>query len=414
MPKLAIPLTATQVKAARPKECEYTLSDSEGLALRIRPSGSRTWLFSYRQLVTKKRKNIAFGSYPEITLASARKLRFDARTLLASGVDPKEYRDEQQATKLIDASNTLKQVTKEWIKIKRSQVSSDHADDIYRSLEKDIFPRLGNVAINDITARGTIDVIKPIAARGNHETVKRLCQRLNEVAVFAVNTGLLQHNSLAGIKSAFQTPVKNHLPTLKPEELPELMKTLSRASLKYNTRCLIEFLLHTMVRPGEAAGALWEEIDLENALWRIPASRMKGQREHSVPLTAQVLAILEEMKEISGHRVHVFSGDRNPKQHMNPYTANMALKRMGLSGRLCAHGLRSLASTTLNEHAFDYALIESALSHSIGSEVSQAYNRAEHVERRRVMMAWWSNHINDATLTSMISKPSNIVNIKEG
>ena len=169
-----------------------------------------------------------------------------------------------------------------------------------------------------------------------------------------------------------------------------------------------------MVRPGEAAGTCWSEIDVENALWTIPASRMKRNREHVVPLTPQILALLEEMKPLSGNRVHVFPGDRNPKQHMNPYSANMALKRMGLSGRLCAHGLRSLASTTLNENTFDYALIEAALSHSIGSEVAQAYNRATYTERRRVMMTWWSTHIVEATLTSMTGQPSNIINIKEG
>jgi len=171
------------------------------------------------------------------------------------------------------------------------------------------------------------------------------------------------------------------------------MKDISYASIKLVTRYLIEWQLHTMVRPSEAAGAKWQEIDFENKLWIIPAERMKKKREHLVPLTEQTLEILERLRPLSGHREYLFPADRNPRSHINEQTANMALKRMGYEKRLVAHGLRALASTTLNQHGFDPDVVEAALAHIDKNEVRRAYNRADYLERRRVMMDWWSDNV---------------------
>lgn len=400
MPKRVVPLTATQVKSAKPKDKEYNLSDGDGLMLRIRPTGTKLWLFNYRHPITKKRTNLAFGSYPDVSLAGARMKRTEARELLAQGISPKQHRAEQEATKRRETTNTLEKIAAQWLEVKRTKVSDDHAFDIWRSLEKHIFPYLGQTPIGEISAPGTIDVIRSIAAKGTLETVKRVCQRLNEIMVYATNTGLIHHNPIVGIRDAFQTPVKQNLPTLPPEELPELLKAISRASIRFPTRCLIEWQLHTIVRPSEAAGVRWDEIDFEKELWHIPAERMKRKRAHTVPLTPQMRAILEEMRPISGRRDHIFPGEKNPRQHINASTANMALKRMGFGGRLVAHGFRSLASTVLNEQAFDPDVIESALAHVIGNEVRAAYNRAKYLDRRRVMMCWWSEHIEKQAFSS--------------
>ncbi len=215
--------------------------------------------------------------------------------------------------------------------------------------------------------------------------------------VFAVNTGLLHENPLAGIKKAFEVPKKKHMPTLKPDELPEFMQALSVASIKIITRCLIEWQLHTMCRPNESAGARWEEIDVEAKTWTIPAERMKMNRAHTIALTEQTLAIIEFIKPISGHREFLFPADRNARKHANTSTANVAISRMGFKGRLVAHGLRALASTTLNEQGFDKDVIESCLSHIDSNEVRKAYNRSEYLERRKVVMQWWSDHIDEAS-----------------
>jgi len=233
------------------------------------------------------------------------------------------------------------------------------------------------------------------------ETVKRLCQRLNEVMVHAVNAGIIETNPLAGIGKAFKNPVKQHLPTLKPKELPFLLHTLSMASIKLTTRFLIEWQLHTMVRTNEAAGTRWDEIDFDQGLWNIPAERMKKKKAHVVPLTNQSLALLELIRPISGRSEFVFPSDRDPRKHANPQTANTALKRMGFDKQLVAHGMRSLASTILNEEGFDPDVIEAALAHTGKDEVRNAYNRASYIERRKPVMKWWSEHIEKAASGSV-------------
>ncbi len=178
---------------------------------------------------------------------------------------------------------------------------------------------------------------------------------------FATNCGLIQANPLTGIKAAFKKPKKENMAALQPTELPELMAAIANASIKRTTRCLLEWQLHTMTRPSEASASKWDEIDINGKVWTIPAERMKKRREHRIPLTEQALELLEVMKPISGHREFVFPSNRDPKKPCNSQTANMALKRMGFAGRLVSHGLRSLASTTLNEQGFEADLIEAAL-----------------------------------------------------
>lgn len=407
----ATPLTNTEVKQAKPKEKVYKLSDGKGLQLRVRPNGNKSWLLDYMKPYTNKRSSIGFGGYPDVSLAQARKLREKARELLAQNIDPKEDKDELKRHQQEKQANTFEQVAANWFDIKKAEIKPDTAKDLWRSLELHVFPSLAKYPISKITAPITIDILKPIAAKGTLETVKRLTQRLNEIMTYAVNTGLIHANPLSGIKSAFKKPAKNNMPTLTPDELPDFLKDLSYASIKLVTRSLIEWQLHTMVRPSEAAGAAWAEIDLENKLWTIPAERMKKGREHTVPLTEQSLEILERLQPVSGHREFVFPADRDPKKHVNEQTANAAIKRMGYQGRLVAHGLRALASTILNEQGFDGDVIESALSHIDKNEVRRAYNRSEYLERRRSVMYWWSNHIS-MSLTDYDSYTVNIAHLK--
>lgn len=401
MARTTKPLTNTEVKQSKPKEKVYTLSDGGGLQLRVKPNGSKLWLFDYYRPYTKKRTSISFGPFPPLSLAGARSKRDAAKQLLAKEIDPKEHRDETDRLNETAHSNTLEHIAAQWLKVKKAKVSADHAEDSWRSLELHIFPELGQLPIHKITAVKAIETMKPIAAKGSLETVKRLCQRLNEIMLYAVHTGLLTANPLTGIGKAFQPPAKQHLPTLKPEQLPTLMKTLSVASIKLTTRCLIEWQLHTMVRPSEAAGTRWDEIDIDNCLWNIPAERMKKKKPHTVPLSPQCLELLGTMKPISSRSEFVFPSDRNLRTHTNPQTANTALKRMGFNKQLVAHGLRALASTTLNEQGFDPDVIEAALAHISENEVRNAYNRAEYIQRRVPVMNWWSDHIDKAATGNM-------------
>jgi integrase len=401
MPRVTKPLTHTEVSKAKPKDKIYDLSDGSGLQLRIKPNGSKIWQLNYFRPYTKKRTSISLGAYPAVSLADARTKRKEARALLAKHIDPKEHREEQLRKSETANSNTLKHIAAQWLEIKKTKVTADHAQDSWRSLELHIFPVLGDIPIHKVTAIKAIDAIKPIAAKGSLETVKRICQRLNEVMTFAVNTGLITVNPLSGISKAFKTPSKQHQPTIEPAQLPDLMQALSLASIKITTRCLIEWQLHTIVRPGEAAGTRWREIDLEQKIWSIPAERMKKRKSHAVPLSPQSIALLEVMQPISGRSEYVFPSDRNPRTHIHAQTANMALKRMGFDKQLVAHGLRALASTTLNEQGFDPELIEAALAHTGKNEVRNAYNRATYINRRSSLMNWWSEHIEKAATGNM-------------
>lgn len=396
MARTTKPLTDTEVKKAKPKEKEYNLADGNGLYLRVKPNGSKLWLFNYTRPYTKKRANMGLGQYPALSLAKAREAKRENLELLGGNIDPSTHRIEQIKQRGEANKNTLERVAHSWFQVKKSKVTNDYGEDIYRSLALHIFPVLGAVPINEIKARLTIETLSPIAAKGSLETVKRLCQRLNEIMRYAVNTGLIDANPLSGISEAFESPIKKHMVTLKPEQLPELMKTIANASIKKTTRCLIEWQLHTMTRPSEAAGTRWAEIDLQKKLWVIPPERMKKKRTHTIPLSSQAIALLEVMRPISHNREHVFPADRNPRQHTHQQTANMALKRMGFGGLLVAHGMRALASTTLNEQNFNPDVIEAALAHTDKNEVRAAYNRAEYLDSRREMMKWWSDYIEQA------------------
>ena len=394
MPKVTKPLTNTEIKNARGKAKEYNLADGHGLSLRVRPGGEKYWIFNYQRPITKIRANISLGTYPAVTLFSARVTRSEYQALLAQGIDPKFHRDKHLEAKKTIAANTLKKVAADWLCVKRSKVSSDHADDIWRSLALHIFPHVGQMPINLITAPLVIKVLKPIEVKGSHETVKRLCQRLNEIMTFAVNTGIISGtNPLSGIRDAFIAPTKKHLPTLLPHQLDELVSRIYGASIRLTTRNLLLWQLHTMVRPSEAAAAEWAEIDFNAKLWIIPASRMKRKHKHIVPLSQEMINILDEMHIISSNSEFIFPSEVKPLESTNSQTANVALKRMGYEGQLVSHGMRSLASTILNEHGFSPDIIEKALAHKDKNTIRAAYNRAEYIEQRREMMCWWSARI---------------------
>ncbi|WP_413284187.1 integrase domain-containing protein [Vibrio sp. MA40-2] len=411
MAKKIAPLTNTQVKQAKASEKEYTLSDGDGLQLKIKPSGSKTWVFKYTKPFTKNRTNLGFGVYPEVSLAQAREKRKQARELLAQHVDPKVYKDEQRLKQQDQYSNTLQAVTENWFTIKKSSITEGYAKDIWRSLNLHIFPSLGKYPISSLTAPIVIAVLKNVAKSGNLETVRRLAQRLNEVMTFAVNTGLIHANPLSGIRAAFEKPVVKHMATIKPDELPELMRTLNASNLQVVTRALIEWQLHTMTRSNEAAKAEWSEIDLDKKLWVIPAERMKMKREHTVPLTEQsfaILSILERFKR--PYSTYLFPSNRDPKKHIHTETVNKVLRRIGYQNKLVAHGFRALASTTLNEQEFNPDVIEAALAHVDKNAVRKAYNRSEYLKHRTELMTWWSNHIENASKGSL-SITNNIINL---
>lgn len=393
MARTTRPLTNTEVLRAKADDKDMTLHDGDGLFLVIKTSGKKLWRFRYQRPTTKQRTMIGLGAFPALTLANARRLRADYLALLANGIDPQvqaEVAEEQQQIALDSLFST---VAANWFQLKSKSVTPDYAKDIWRSLEKDVFPAVGEIPVQQIKARSLVEALEPIKARGALETVRRLVQRVNEIMIYAVNTGLIDANPASGIGMAFEKPKKQNMPTLRPEELPNLMRSLIMSNLSLTTRCLIEWQLLTLVRPAEASGTKWSEINLDEKLWTIPAERMKAKREHIIPLSPQALEILEIMISISAHREHVFPSRNDPKQSMNSQTANAALKRIGYGGKLVAHGLRSIASTALNEAGFNPDVIEAALAHSDKNEVRRAYNRSTYLVQRKELMEWWGEKV---------------------
>lgn len=396
MARLTRPLTNNEILKAKPREKDFTLHDGDGLFLLVKISGKKLWRFRYQRPGTSSRTNLSLGSYPALSLAVARQMRDQNLTLLAQGIDPQQQQEQATEQRKIELESIFSVVAANWFQLKSKSVTEDYAKDIWRSLDKDVFPAIGEIPVQEIKARTLVEALEPIKARGALETVRRLVQRVNEIMIYAVNTGLIDSNPASGVGMAFERPKKQNMPTLRPEEMPKLMRSLVMSNLSVSTRCLIEWQLLTLVRPSEASGTRWEEIDLDAKLWTIPAERMKGKREHVVPLSPQALDILGVMKAISAHREHVFPSRNDPKQAMNSQTANAALKRIGYGGKLVAHGLRSIASTAMNEAGFNADVIEAALAHSDKDEVRRAYNRSTYLPQRQDLLAWWGDFIDKA------------------
>lgn len=396
------PLTDTEIKAAKPQDKDYQLYDGDGLTLLIKSSGSKLWQFRYYRPYTKQRTKQSFGAYPAVTLSDARKLRAESRSLLAKDIDPHEYQKNQIRNSQEAKTNTFQLVAERWWEVKKSTVTEDYGNDIWRSLERDVFPAIGDISVTDIKAHILVQAIQPVQARGALETVRRLCQRINEVMIYAQNTGLIDAVPSINIGKAFEKPKKKNMPSIRPEQLPQLMQTMRTANIILPTRCLFMWQLLTISRPAEAAEARWDEINFETKEWKIPAARMKMNREHTVPLSDAALAILELMKPLSGNREFIFPSRIKPTQPMNSQTVNAALKRAGFGGVLVSHGLRSIASTALNERGFPPDVIEAALAHVDKNEVRRAYNRSDYLEQRRPMMQWWADFIEEADKGSII------------
>lgn len=393
MARITRPLTNNEILKAKPREKDFTLHDGDGLFLLVKTSGKKLWRFRYQRPNSASRTNLSLGAYPALTLAAARQIRDQHLSLLAQDIDPQQQQEIVSEQRQIELDSVFSTVAANWFQLKSKSVTPDYAKDIWRSLDKDVFPAIGEIPVQEIKARTIIEALEPIKARGALETVRRLVQRINEIMIYAVNTGLLDGNPASGVGMAFERPKKQNMPTLRPEELPNLMRTLVMSNLSVPTRCLIELQLLTLVRPSEASGARWEEIDLDAKLWTIPAERMKAKREHVVPLSPQALQVLGFMKSISEHREHVFPSRNDPKQSMNSQTANAALKRIGYGGKLVAHGLRSIASTAMNEAGLNPDVIESALAHADKNEVRRAYNRSTYLEQRVELMRWWGSYV---------------------
>ncbi|EBG4358870.1 tyrosine-type recombinase/integrase [Salmonella enterica] len=387
-------LTAAAVQKAKPADKDYDMPDGHGLTLAVRTTGKKIWRFRYQRPASTARTNITLGYFPAMTLAAARTIHDEYLLLLSQGIDPKKLVQEEAEQQQQAIDSQFINVAKKWFAIKKtSGISEVHADDIWRSLEKNVFPVIGHTPVAELKAHILIAALEPVRARGALETLRRLTQRINEIMTFAVNSGLLDANPASTIGKVFEKPKKRHMATIRPERLPELVQRIETTNLSLMTRYLIKWQLLTLVRPGEASGTMWCEIDTENRIWTIPPERMKKGREHKVPLSDEMLWILEQLKPMSGHSPFLFPGRVKPTQPMSSETVNKALRRMGYTGELVSHGFRALGSTAMNEAGFAPDVVEAVLAHADTNQTRAAYNRSTYLDQRTEVMAWWSQRV---------------------
>jgi integrase len=384
-----MPLSDTATRNAKPREKTYRLADAKGMYLEVTPAGGKYWRMKYR--FGGKEKRIAFGVYPDVSLAQARERCGQARQLLANGVDPGVVKQVSKAA----TENSFEAVAREWhIKFSPGWVTN-HADKIIRRLEREVFPWLGSRPIGDVTAPELLAVLRRIETRGALDTAHRVHQNCGKVFRYAVATGRAQRDPSGDLRGAIPPAQEHHHPTItEPKRVGELLRAIAGYSGSYITRGALQLAPLVFVRPGELRKAEWSEFDLDKAEWRIPAHKMKMKAVHIVPLSTQAVLILRELHALTGTGRYVFTGARGDDRHMSENTVNAGLRRLGYAvGDMTGHGFRSMASTLLNEQGWNRDAIERQLAHAERDDIRAAYNYAEHLPERRKMMQAWADYL---------------------
>lgn len=391
-------LTDPIIKAAKPKEKPYKLPDGQGLILLIQPNGSKWWRYRYR--INGKEKMLSIGTYPNVTLKKARKMRVTADDLLKQGIDPSQHRQEQKQIAAIAAENSFESVSRQWWNHWKHARTERHADYVIRRLEADIFPVIGNKPIHSITAPTLLMAIKKIESRGALDIAKRALSTCGQVFRYAVGHGLAERNPAADIKPSdvLKPTRKANYARLDQKDLPELLQKIEEYGGQPLTRIALQLMALTFVRTGELIGARWEEIDMTSKQWRIPAERMKMRSPHIVPLSSQSLTLVNELRALALDGVLLFPSERRDGKTMSNNTILYALYRLGYHGRMTGHGFRGIASTILHEQGYNHEYIELQLAHSPRDAVSAAYNHALYLEQRARMMQEWADYLDEISL----------------
>ncbi|MBA3757132.1 MAG: tyrosine-type recombinase/integrase [Nitrosomonas sp.] len=386
-------LTDSIIKAANPKNKPYSLPDGHGLVLFVQPSGGKWWRYRYRY--TGKANMLSIGVYPVVTLKEARNQQAHFKELLAQGIDPSQYRQEQKQREAIATENSFESIARQWWKHWKSGRTERHASYTIRRLEADVFPIVGSKPINEITAHALVLVIKKIEARGAMDIARRAITSCGQVFRYAVAHGLAERNPAADIKPSDvlkQTKTTNYA-RLGEKDLPELLRKIDAYDGQPLTKLALQLMALTFVRTSELIGARWDEIALNKKQWRIPAERMKMKTLHIVPLSDQAIIVLERIKDLAADQILLFPSERKNGKSMSNNTILYALYRMGYHSRMTGHGFRGIASTILHERGYNHEHIELQLAHSKHDAVSASYNHALYLEPRARMMQDWADYL---------------------
>lgn len=392
-------LTDIQIRNARPVEKVTQISDDRGLYLELHPNGSKLWRFKYRYL--GKQNRLSLGRYPDIGLAEARRRRDEARRQLDSGVDPLAERKREKLIAEFNAANSFGDIAKEYIdkEVRQGQAAATTQKNNW------LLEQLEPIAARPVVDIKPIDLLatlKRIEARGRYETARRCRSFAGRVFRYAIATGRAEHDPSSILRGALIVQrVKHHAAILDPGQMGELLRAIDAYTGNEITRFALKVSPHVMARPGELRMAEWSEIDLERAVWKIPAERMKMRRPHEVPLSRQVVAYLQELFALTGPNGFVFPAFHTTRRPMSENTVNQAFRRMGYAvGEVTAHGLRSTASTLLNESGkWSPDAIERSLAHGDANSIRGIYNRGRYWDERVAMHQWWSDYLDEMRAT---------------
>ncbi len=397
-------LTDKAIKALKPKQKPYKVTDGLGLYLLVQPNGSRLWRLKYRY--AGKEKLAALGVYPETGLAEARARRDELRRLHAGGVDPVAYRRAAGQARLAAAENSFKVVADEWFGKKSPGWVPKHATKIIERMRRDVYPWLGSRPVTEITASEVLAVLRRIEERGAIETAHRAHGDISAVFRYSIATQRATSDPCRDLRGALSPRKERHLAAITdPKKIPELLNAIHGYEGGLVVRCALRLAPLVFVRPGELRSARWSDIDLEAAEWRFSAS--KTGQPHIVPLASQAVAILRELHPLTGHRELVFPGERSPLRPMSENTVNAALRSLGVpKEQMTGHGFRAMARTILEENLkFPAYLIEAQLAHAVRDSNGRAYNRTTHLEERRAMMQRWADYLDALRSPKVIAFP---------
>lgn len=389
-----MPLTDTQIKGLRPAQSPTKHSDGGGLHLLVSPAGGKLWRLSYRH--GGKQKTVAFGAYPAVSLADARRKRDEAKRLLANAVDPAQYAKAEKTNRLVANTNTFGAIADEFLAKAEREGKADATLTKKRWLLGMAKAELGERSIAEISAIEILAPLRQVEAQGNYETARRLRAVIGQVFRYAIATARAENDPTFGLKGALTAPTVTHRAALTDRKA---FGGLLRAVWDYEgmaeTRAALQLMALLYPRPGELRQAEWGEFDLDSGVWTIPATRMKMRREHRKPLPETAVAILRDLHKLTGRGNLVFPSVQSTLRPMSENTLNSALRRMGFSSaEASAHGFRATASTLLNESGkWQADAIEAELAHVGADEVRRAYHRATYWDERVKMAEWWAGEI---------------------
>ncbi|MFV9474832.1 tyrosine-type recombinase/integrase [Advenella sp. RU8] len=406
-------LNDVQIRAAKPTDKQYKLTDGEGMYLLVHSNGSKYWRLNYR--FGGKQKTLALGVYPATPLAAAREKRAQAKQMLASNIDPGEQKKQEQFEQ--NNGDSFEEVARAW-HANNKKWSEAHSARILQSLVMDVFPTIGKTSIKDLKTLDLLVPIRKVTSSGRLEVASRLQQRITSIMRYAVQSGLIDYNPAQDIAGTIPASKVKHRPALDFERIPELLERISNYKGRPLTQMAVELSLLVFIRSSELRFGRWSEVDFERAIWTIPAEReaiegakfshrgAKMRTPHLVPLSKQAINVLRRIYQWTGNHELIFTGDHNPKHAMSENTVNKALRTMGYDTKteVCGHGFRTMACSALIESGlWSKDAVERQMSHQERNSVRAAYiYKAEHLDERRLMMQWWADFL-DANKVKAVS-----------